>query len=495
MKQHMNKLWAKIVTFLGMTGAAFLFCLSFLTAWYHIELVAMLINVACVVVFIPCFSFQLRSAGHWEGHEGLYLTWLDRIPLDFYLAAGFTMLMIGWDSYDSETMFICIFIVIFMAALLVPSLAARYKTGTLWTNTLLHRLWRLVQRYAGTFLRNLVNMLRSIPLVWSALAILLGLSAIDLLFLAWDSRMTTISIWTIVRCVVILLLLYVMLDIRKLLKAGEEMAAGDFSHQVSVTCPLPAVQEHAGHLNSIQSGLQKAVDERMKSERLKTELITNVSHDIKTPLTSIVNYVDLLSKTDITDPTAREYITVLERQAQRLRKLTEDLVEASKAATGNIAVHLLPTDLNVLLSQVCGEYEQRLGEKNLSLVFTPAEHAPHIMADGQLLWRVLDNLLGNVCKYAMPGTRVYITAETADGRANLSIKNISLYPITVSGEELTERFVRGDSARSTEGSGLGLSIAASLTELQQGRFAIHVDGDLFKATLTFPTCDAALMEA
>jgi len=230
------------------------------------------------------------------------------------------------------------------------------------------------------------------------------------------------------------------------------------------------------------------VEARLQSERLKTELITNVSHDIKTPLTSIVNYVDLLSKTDITDPTALEYVAVLERQAQRLRKLTEDLVEASKAATGNISVHLAPTDLNVLLSQVCGEYEQRLAEKNLQTVFTPAAGSPHILSDGQLLWRVLDNLMGNVCKYAMPGTRVYITAEEEDGRAGLSIKNISLYPITVTGQELTERFVRGDSSRSTEGSGLGLSIAASLTELQQGTFAIHVDGDLFKAQLTFGVC-------
>ena len=167
-------------------------------------------------------------------------------------------------------------------------------------------------------------------------------------------------------------------------------------------------------------------------------------------------------------------------------KLTEDLVEASKAATGNISVSLAPVDLNVLLSQVCGEYEQRLDEKHLQTVFTPAETAPHIVADGQLLWRVLDNLMGNVCKYAMPGTRVYLTASESEGRANLSIKNISLYPITVTGEELTERFVRGDSSRSTEGSGLGLSIAASLTELQRGTFAIHVDGDLFKATLSFP---------
>ena len=486
MKQHMNKVWAKTVTFIGMTGAAALFCLSFLPAWFHLEMVAMLVNIACVVVFLPCLSFQLRSAAHWEGYEGLHLTWLDRIPLDFYLAAAFTMLMIGMNSWDGETQFICIVICVFMAALLVPSLAARYKTGTLWTNTLLCRFFRFVQRCCGSFLRSAGGVLRSIPLVWSSLAVLLALSAIDLLFLSFGADSTTISLWLIVRCVVILLLLYVMLDIRKLLKTGEQMAHGDFSQPAAVSCPLPALQEHADHLNSIQSGLQMAVDERMKSERLKTELITNVSHDIKTPLTSIVNYVDLLSKTDVTDPTALEYIAVLERQAHRLRKLTEDLVEASKAATGNISVSLAPVDLNVLLSQVCGEYEQRLDEKNLQTVLTPAETSPHILADGQLLWRVLDNLMGNVCKYAMPGTRVYVTAEEAAGRANLSIKNISLYPITVSGQELTERFVRGDSSRSTEGSGLGLSIAASLTELQQGTFAIHVDGDLFKATLTFP---------
>jgi len=477
-----------------MTGAGALFVFSFFQAWFYLDFWAMVFSVASVVVILPCASFQLRSAGHWEGHEGIYLTWLDRIPLDVYLAAGFLLFMIGADSWDGETQFLCGLILTVMAGLLVPSLAARCKAGTLWTNTLVFRLWQLLRRHVGDFLRGILRLLRSIPLVWSTLAILLGLSAVDLLFLAWDSRMTTISIWTIVRCVVILLALYVMLDIRKLLKTGEQMAKGDFSQTVSVSCPLPAVQDHADHLNAIQSGLQTAVEARLQSERLKTELITNVSHDIKTPLTSIVNYVDLLSKTDITDPTALEYVAVLERQAQRLRKLTEDLVEASKAATGNISVHLAPTDLNVLLSQVCGEYEQRLAEKNLQTVFTPAAGSPHILSDGQLLWRVLDNLMGNVCKYAMPGTRVYITAEEEDGRAGLSIKNISLYPITVTGQELTERFVRGDSSRSTEGSGLGLSIAASLTELQQGTFAIHVDGDLFKATLTFPLSQPAVTE-
>ncbi|MBE6919040.1 MAG: HAMP domain-containing histidine kinase [Ruminococcaceae bacterium] len=488
MKKHLNKLWAKVITAIGMTGAAIVFFMSFFSAWYYAEFLAMVINVACVVVFIPCFSFQLRSAGYWEGHEGLHLTWLDRIPLDLYLCAGLFVFMVGTEAWDAETAFLCKIVLIAMAALLVPSLAARYKAKTLWTNTILYRLWQLLQRHVGGFLKGVGRVLLSIPLVWSALAILLVLSAVDLLFLAMRSPMSIVVIWMLVRLVVILLVLYVILDIRKLMQAGEALAQGDFSRQVSVSCPLPAIQDHADHLNSIQSGLQKAVDAHMQSERLKTELITNVSHDIKTPLTSIVNYVDLLSKTDITDPTALEYIAVLERQAQRLRKLTEDLVEASKAATGNISVNLAPVDLNVLLTQVCAEYEQRLGEKHLQTVFTPAEGNPHIVADGQLLWRVLDNLMGNVCKYAMPGTRVYLTADVADGRANLSLKNISLYPITVSGEELTERFVRGDSSRSTEGSGLGLSIAASLTELQQGTFAIHVDGDLFKAQLTFGVC-------
>ena len=486
MKRHLSKLWAKAATFVGMTAAAVIFCLSFFPAWFYFQgLLATIVNLSAVAVFIPCFSFQLRSAGHWEEHEGIYLTWLDRIPLDVYLCAGFIMFMIGAEAYDSEVTFLCGVVVVIMAALLVASIAARIKSGTLIRNTLLWRLWQLLRRYLGSFLAAVGRTLRSIPLIWSTLAILLALSAIDLLFIAWESGSDVVIRWMIVRLIVIFFLLYCMVDIRQLLKLGEQLAAGDFSRQVRISCPLPAIQEHAEHLNSIQSGLQKAVDAQIQSERLKTELITNVSHDIKTPLTSIVNYVDLLKKTDVTDPTALEYIAVLDRQAQRLRKLTEDLVEASKAATGNIAVELMPTDLNVLLWQVCGENEQRLEEQKLQVVFTPSSEEPVILADGQLLWRVLDNLMSNVCKYAMPGTRVYLTTDCPGAQACVTLKNISLYPLTVSGEELTERFVRGDSSRSTEGSGLGLSIAASLTELQGGTFGITVDGDLFKVQLTF----------
>jgi len=485
-KKHLDKLWGKAVTFVGMTVSAVLFCLTFFSAWLYWNVGAILCNLLFLVVLLPCLSFQLRSAGHWEGHEGIYLTWLDRIPLDIYLCAGLVAFMLGMESYDSEIAFVCGLITTVMAALLVPSVAARVKSGTLWRNTMLWRIYALLRRYLGTFFAAIVRTLRSIPLLWSTLAVLLALSAVDLLFLAWDSRMTTISIWTMVRLVEVLLILYMMLDIRTLLQGGEQMAKGDFSRKIQVSSLLPAVRQHADHLNSIQDGLQTAVEERTKSERLKTELITNVSHDIKTPLTSIVNYVDLLKKTEVTDPTAREYIDVLERQAARLRKLTEDLVEASKAATGNMAVHFTSTNLNVLLAQACGEYEQRLAEKQLQPVLTLLEEPPHILADGQLLWRVMDNLMSNVCKYAMPGTRVYLITEVLQDSAVVTVKNISQYPLDVSGQELTERFVRGDSSRSTEGSGLGLSIAASLTALQKGEFSIVVDGDLFKAQMTFP---------
>ena len=253
---------------------------------------------------------------------------------------------------------------------------------------------------------------------------------------------------------------------------------------------MPELKRHAANLNSVQQGIQQAVEEKMKSERLKTQLITNVSHDIKTPLTSIVNNVDLLKKEEMPSDAAREYLAVLDRQSQRLRKLTEDLVEASKASTGNIPVSLAPTDLNVLLSQVCGEYQQRLEKQVLEPVLSLCEPGAAAMADGRLLWRVLDNLMSNICKYAMPGTRVYLTTEREGDTARMVVRNISRYPLNISADELTERFVRGDSSRSTEGSGLGLSIATSLMSLQGGGFRLPIDGDLFKVTLTLPAAGA-----
>ena len=242
----------------------------------------------------------------------------------------------------------------------------------------------------------------------------------------------------------------------------------------------------AEDLNNISAGLSAAVDERMKSERFKAELITNVSHDLKTPLTSIINYVNLLKSTEQTDPKAVEYIEVLDRKSQRLKKLTEDLVEASKASTGVLSVVREKIGMGQLIDQALGEWEEKLNDRKLTLVSTLPEGECWVYADGRHLWRVIDNLLSNCAKYAMEGTRVYLDLERGKGQVSLSVKNISRDPLNVPAERLMERFVRGEESRSTEGSGLGLSIARSLTELQGGAFDLAVDGDLFKAIVTLP---------
>ena len=224
----------------------------------------------------------------------------------------------------------------------------------------------------------------------------------------------------------------------------------------------------------------------MKSEHLKTELITNVSHDIKTPLTSIINYSDLIYKEETENEKIKEYAEVLHRQSGRLKKLIEDLMEASKVSTGNVEVNLELCDIGVLLTQITGEFQQRMLEQELEIIAKQPEQPILILADSKLLWRVMDNLMSNICKYSQKGTRVYVEVEEADGDASIRLKNISNYPLNISADELMERFVRGDRSRHTEGNGLGLSIAKSLTELQGGSLELSVDGDLFKVTIAFP---------
>ena len=252
--------------------------------------------------------------------------------------------------------------------------------------------------------------------------------------------------------------------------------------------PLPPDSDFHGaaeQLSHMEAGLRTALDERMRSERMKTELITNVSHDIKTPLTSIINYADLIGKEPPNSEKIPEYAAVLTRQSERLKRLIEDLVEASKASTGNLEVNLAPCQPGVLLTQAAGEYEQKLKDAGLDLVTRQPETAVTILADGRRLWRVFDNLMNNICKYAQRGTRVYLTLEERDGQAVISFKNTSRAPLDIPAEELLERFVRGDAARGGEGNGLGLSIARSLTELQKGTLELTVDGDLFKVVLRF----------
>lgn len=281
-------------------------------------------------------------------------------------------------------------------------------------------------------------------------------------------------------------LFFILRQISSLQAGAQKLAEGVLTHKVDTHHLHGPFRVYAEYLNNISSGMMVEVERRMKSERLKTELLTNVSHDIKTPLTSIINYVDLMKKLDVQPEEAKEYADVLERQSYKLKKLLEDLIEASKAATGNITAELAPTDAAELLRQAEGEYNERLKEQNLTPVLHIDTESCSILADGRLLWRVFDNLLGNIVKYAMPGTRVYLELSRQAGRCLITIRNISKDELGIEAEELMERFVRGDLSRATEGSGLGLSIARSLTECMKGGFNLVLDGDLFKVVLDFP---------
>lgn len=266
----------------------------------------------------------------------------------------------------------------------------------------------------------------------------------------------------------------------------QRITDGDLSYQIDSERMNGYKKELAEHVNRIGEGLEKSVAASLRDERLKTELITNVSHDIKTPLTSIINYVDLIKREGVEEEPIRGYVDVLDRKSQRLKQLIEDLVEASKASTGNIELTPVNLDMAELVNQTIGEFEDKFREKNLELITQIEEYSLVIYGDGRRCYRIIENLFQNVYKYAMPQTRVYLSMNHVNGNVEMCIKNISDAPLNINVEELTQRFVRGEESRTTEGSGLGLSIAKSLTQLQKGVFTIELDGDLFKVTVVFP---------
>ena len=274
---------------------------------------------------------------------------------------------------------------------------------------------------------------------------------------------------------------------QKLLTAIQEINSEEGNTRISESGLFAINRQMAAAVNDLGDGLRHALQEQMKSERMKADLITNVSHDLKTPLTSIINYVDLLKREELHNEKANEYLEVLDQKSQRLKQLTEDLVEASRASSGNVVLDIRRIDVKELLMQTSGEFVERFEARGLQLVENFPQNPQYVDADGRRLWRIIENLFRNVEKYAMPHTRVYLDLINDGDRVAFSLKNISENPLNISPEELTERFTRGDESRSTEGSGLGLSIAKDLTEIQQGTFEIYLDGDLFKVTVSFPT--------
>lgn len=442
------------------------------------------LTVLCGLLTLFCFCFSMASAGHWQNHEGIHLTWLDKIPADVWIIALLSAFFIGWDTFYSEWGR-----VLFCAALIPVTLlflcvfAAQCKAGTVIRGSLTARVLRLLWRILRGVTLWLRRIVTGIPLVWKTALVTAALAFLEFILYVSPSRD---PLFLVVKVLEILAVLAIALNLRTLEKNGKQLSEGDLSTPVDTKRLFGAFRRYGQAMNRLQSGMESAVQEQMRAERMKTELITNVSHDIKTPLTSIVNYVDLLKKEDISSPAAREYITVLDRQSKRLKKLTEDLVEASKASSGALPVDLQPTDVSVLFSQITGEYQDRLADCHLTLVTQPPAGRPVVLADSKLLSRVMDNLVSNICKYAMPETRVYVSGITADGQMTMSFKNVSRAELNISPDELMERFVRGDTSRHTEGSGLGLSIARSLVQLMGGTFRLSIDADLFRADVTLP---------
>ena len=367
------------------------------------------------------------------------------------------------------------------------SLVRRIKAGTLWKNSMIRKVLKWIGKCSGkladfarAFSRNTAEKIK---------VLLVGGAFLFLQFLIIGCVFSGAGVFLLALMAVDVAVM--IFAIRKadgqdrIMDGLKKISDGELQYKIKTDTLTGKQKVMAEYINNIGSGLDAAVENSLKKERMQTELITNVSHDLKTPLTSIINYVDLMKRENPTDPKIQEYLRILDEKSQRLKVLTEDVVEASKASTGNIKLEMNDIDFVEMVQQVIGEFEEKFQEKNLTMMVHFTDEPSIIYADGQRMWRVLENVFGNVVKYAMEGTRVYAEISNRNKKVTFSLKNISAQPLNISADELTERFIRGDVARNTEGSGLGLSIAKSLTELQGGEFKLYLDGDLFKVMITF----------
>ena len=461
---------------------------------------------AGVVLAAVCLVYLCCAAGkQWAGDVPAP-GGLNRLPLDLYgvataaacfgagcMAVEIVEEFIYYGTGINWGWFVLGVLLVLAAAVclvgFIMALAAQGKTrgGYLWNHSLIGWCWGKLWIGIRFCYRMLCKLIGLLPLIWRYLLIglAMGFFPIWFFYLAAVGR----SYWVFFLLISCLcdaaIICYGAYAYGTVLSGARKMAAGELYSKIDTKYLYGSYRDCAENLNALADVAVVAAKNQTRSDRMKTELITNVSHDIKTPLTSIINYIDLLQKAD-TPEQSTQYLDVLDRQAQGLKKLIEDLMEMSKATTGDMAVEITRVDAVEAVNQALGEFDDKLKAQDLTVVFRQPEQPVPISADGRLTWRVLSNLLGNVVKYALPGTRVYVDMACQEGRVQVSIKNISREELNVSADELTERFVRGDASRNTEGSGLGLNIAKSLMELQKGQLQLLVDGDLFKVTLTFP---------
>ena len=463
----------------------------------------MIVLGLALVVFSVGLVYLCWAAGKGAAGSEVKPGGLNRLPLDVYAAvggvAGFLLgrlalqmmnhWIFGMDNLNPGTLTLVGIVLLAVAVICVGfffALSAQIKTGSLywWRYSFLGWLCKKIWKGIRFLWKSTSALFDMMPVMWRYILIggTMGMALVAAVLL-WGRTYVFLLIPVIL--FYILVVLYGGYAYGMLLRGAEKMAQGDLNAKIDKRFLIGAYGKCADHLNALADVAIEAAKNQTRSERMRTELITNVSHDIKTPLTSIINYVDLL-KTAPDQQAVEQYLEVLGRQSQRLKKLIEDLMEMSKASSGNIPVYPICLDPAETVNQALGEFSDKLAARELTVVFRPPEQPLSMVADGRLSWRVLSNLLSNIVKYALPGTRVYVDVLQLEEQVLISLKNISAEPLNISADELTERFVRGDTSRNTEGSGLGLNIAKSLMELQKGKLQLLVDGDLFKVTLVFP---------
>ena len=444
-----------------------------------------------MLAFIVTLILLTNISGRVDGKSDIIRTnWIDRIKTEFILAAILILIVVTiiaavqimYDDWEIPGMLIITGTMTYVCdsiyQVLYLSIVRRIKAGILWKNSLIYWVYHGVVRaflHWKVSVRTLVVFIGgNIMFLFTTYQMLVKHSV--LAAIVWIGLLIADAIITMKKAI----------QRNKMMDGVEEIAGGNLKYKIDTEDFYTENKILAEAINNIGDGLYRAVDENTKNERMKADLITNVSHDIKTPLTSIINYVNLIKMEKVENEKVKEYVNILDSKAQRLRQLTEDLVEASKISSGNIELNMQCIDFVELIYQTGGEFNEKFEAKDLTTITKLPGDPVYIMADGRRIWRVVENLYNNVAKYALAHTRVYVTVETTEDEMEFSVKNISEQEIKLDTEELTERFIRGDTSRTTEGSGLGLSIAKNLTILMNGHFSVEMDGDLFKVSVCFP---------